>query len=173
MGRRCPPPPQYFETLFIPRIAQRGLQKILDLVVLGGVCEGSLEKIRGSIGSGPSGRSQQPAFGLTSVHRCRHLGTAGARRFGCSGRLQQFDERFDAGGQHGVTDDPDYLDMNPNGRVPTIDDDGFVLWESNAIVRYLAARHGMGTLCPEDPRRRADADRWMTWQSATVGRNYR
>ena len=63
--------------------------------------------------------------------------------------------------------------MNPNGRVPTIDDDGFVLWESNAIVRYLAARHGTGTLYPEEPRRRADADRWMTWQSATVGRNMR
>ena len=91
----------------------------------------------------------------------------------CVAELGLAHERFDAGGQHGVTDDPDYLAMNPNGRVPTIDDDGFVLWESNAIVRYLAARHGMGTLCPEDPRRRADADRWMTWQSATVGRNFR
>ncbi len=81
--------------------------------------------------------------------------------------------RIDAGGTFGVTDEPEYLAMNPNGRVPTIDDDGFVLWESNAIVRYLAARHGMGTLCPEDPRHRADADRWMTWQSATVRRNMR
>jgi glutathione S-transferase len=82
-------------------------------------------------------------------------------------------ERFDAGEGFGVTGTPEYRAMNPNGRVPTIDDDGFVLWESNAIVRYLAARHGLGTLCPEDPRRRADADRWMTWQSATVGRNMR
>ena len=78
-------------------------------------------------------------------------------------------ERIDAGGTHGVTDTPDYLAMNPNGRVPTIDDDGFVLWESNAIVRYLSAKHGMGTLCPDDPRRRAEADRWMDWQCATVG----
>ncbi len=77
-------------------------------------------------------------------------------------------ERIDAGGAHGVTDTTDYLAMNPNGRVPTIDDDGFVLWESNAIVRYLSARHGMGALCPEDPRLRADADRWMDWQAATM-----
>jgi glutathione S-transferase len=78
-------------------------------------------------------------------------------------------ERIDAGGTHGVTDTPEYLALNPNGRVPTIDDDGFILWESNAIVRYLAARHGMGTLCPDDPRQRANADRWMEWQSATMG----
>jgi glutathione S-transferase len=78
-------------------------------------------------------------------------------------------QRIDAGGAHGVTDTADYLAMNPNGRVPTIDDDGFVLWESNAIVRYLAAKHGMGTLCPDDPQKRAAADRWMDWQAATVG----
>jgi glutathione S-transferase len=54
--------------------------------------------------------------------------------------------------------------MNPNGLVPTVEDDGFVLWESNAIVRYLAAKHGAGTLWPADPRTRADADRWMDWQ---------
>ncbi len=91
----------------------------------------------------------------------------------CVAELGIAHQRIDAGGEYGVTDRPDYLAMNPNGRVPTIDDDGFVLWESNAIVRYLAARHGMGTLCPADPRDRADADRWMTWQSATVGRNMR
>ncbi len=58
--------------------------------------------------------------------------------------------------------------MNPNGRVPTIEDDGFVLWVSNAIVRYLSAKHGAGTLCPTDPRQRADADRWMDWTTSTV-----
>lgn len=87
----------------------------------------------------------------------------------CVGELGIAHQRIDAGGRHGVTDTPEYRAMNPNGRVPTIDDDGFVLWESNAIVRYLAARHGMGTLCPEDPQVRADADRWMAWQSGTVG----
>ncbi len=72
-------------------------------------------------------------------------------------------ERIDAGMAFGVVNEPFYKRMNPNARVPTIDDDGFVLWESNAIVRYLAAKHGAGTLWPDDPRQRADADRWMDW----------
>jgi glutathione S-transferase len=72
-------------------------------------------------------------------------------------------ERVDAGMAFGVVNEPFYKKMNPNARVPTIDDDGFVLWESNAIVRYLAAKHGMGTLCPSDLRQRADAERWMDW----------
>jgi len=72
-------------------------------------------------------------------------------------------ERIDAGMQFGVTKTPEYLKMNPNSLVPTIEDDGFVLWESHTIVRYLAAKHGMGTLCPSNPRGRADAERWMDW----------
>jgi glutathione S-transferase len=72
-------------------------------------------------------------------------------------------ERIDAGMQFGVVDTPEYRRLNPNGLVPTIDDDGFVLWESHAIVRYLAAKYGAGTLCPADLRERADADRWMDW----------
>jgi len=73
--------------------------------------------------------------------------------------------RIDAGGAFGVTDTDDYARINPNRTVPTIDDDGFVLWESNAIARYLAARHGAGTLWPTDLRQRADVDRWMDWQT--------
>ena len=72
-------------------------------------------------------------------------------------------ERVDAGMQFGVTKTPEYLRMNPNSLVPTIEDDGFVLWESHTIVRYLAAKHGMGALCPSDLRARADAERWMDW----------
>ncbi|MBV8031511.1 MAG: glutathione S-transferase [Betaproteobacteria bacterium] len=72
-------------------------------------------------------------------------------------------ERIDAGLQFGVNKTAEYLEMNPTGLVPTIDDDGFVLWESHTIVRYLAAKHGTGTLCPADPRARADAERWMDW----------
>jgi glutathione S-transferase len=72
-------------------------------------------------------------------------------------------ERIDAGMQFGVTKTPEYLKMNPTALVPTIDDDGFVLWESHSIVRYLAAKHGMGTLCPSDLKARADAERWMDW----------
>jgi len=56
----------------------------------------------------------------------------------------------------------------PNGLVPTIDDDGFVVWESNAIVRYLAAKHAPGKLWPTDVRARADADRWMDWTNSTL-----
>jgi glutathione S-transferase len=77
-------------------------------------------------------------------------------------------QRTDAGLQYGVVNEPFYRKMNPNGRVPTIEDDGLVLWESNAIVRYLSSRHGAGTLWPNDPRQRADADRWMDWATSTV-----
>ena len=76
-------------------------------------------------------------------------------------------ERKDAGGAFGVVATPEYRRMNPNSLVPVIEDEGFVLWESNAIVRYLAAKHSPGTLWPDDLRRRADADRWMDWQATT------
>lgn len=77
-------------------------------------------------------------------------------------------QRTDAGLQYGVVNEPFYRRMNPNGRVPTIEDDGLVLWESNAIVRYLSAKHGAGTLWPNDPKQRADADRWMDWATSTL-----
>jgi glutathione S-transferase len=72
-------------------------------------------------------------------------------------------QRIDAGMQFGVNKTPEYLKMNPTGLVPTIDDDGFTLWESHSIVRYLAAKHGAGTLCPSDAKARADVERWMDW----------
>jgi glutathione S-transferase len=72
-------------------------------------------------------------------------------------------ERIDAGGKFGVVGTAEYKKMNPNSLVPTIDDDGFVLWESHSIVRYLAAKHGAGTLWPVELRQRADAERWMDW----------
>lgn len=77
-------------------------------------------------------------------------------------------ERIDRGGEFGGTATPEYRALNPTGRIPTIDDHGFVLWESNAIVRYLSARYGMGTLCPADERTRALADQWMDWQLVHV-----
>ncbi len=76
-------------------------------------------------------------------------------------------ERIDAGLQFGVVDTPEYGALNPNRRIPTIEDNGLVLWESNVIVRYLAATYGAGTLWSEDPRARAEADRWMDWQQTT------
>ena len=81
----------------------------------------------------------------------------------CVGELGLPHERIDAGMQFGVNKTPEYLKMNPTGLVPTIDDDGFTLWESHTIVRYLCARHSMGKLCPQDLRARADAERWMDW----------
>ncbi|MFZ9501493.1 MAG: glutathione S-transferase family protein [Beijerinckiaceae bacterium] len=77
-------------------------------------------------------------------------------------------ERINAGLAFGVNDTPAYRAMNPNGLVPTIDDDGFVLWESNAIVRYLASAYAPGALWPLDARVRASAERWMDWQLTTL-----
>lgn len=86
----------------------------------------------------------------------------------CCDELGLAYEREDVGRGFGRNDEPAYLAMNPNGRVPTIVDDGFVLWESNVIVRYLCAKHGMGTLCPADLRERIDMERWMDWQQTTL-----
>ena len=83
----------------------------------------------------------------------------------CADELGLAYERIDVGGKFGGNDTPQYLAMNPNGLVPVIEDDGFVLYESNAIVRYLAARHSPDALWPRDLQRRADVDRWMEWQS--------
>ena len=77
-------------------------------------------------------------------------------------------EHEEIGGQFARTRDPDMLARNPNAKVPTIDDDSFVLWESNAILRYLAAKYSPGNLWPDDLQARADADRWMDWQQTTV-----
>lgn len=71
-------------------------------------------------------------------------------------------ERQDVGMQFGMSDD--YLAKNPNALIPTIEDDGLVLWESNAILRYLAAKHGGERFWPSDPALRALSDRWMDWQ---------
>jgi glutathione S-transferase len=75
-------------------------------------------------------------------------------------------ERIDAGGAFGRTKEPEYLAKNPNALVPTIEEpDGFVLWESNAILRYLARGKAPGhPIYPADIRAAADCDRWMDWQ---------
>jgi glutathione S-transferase len=91
----------------------------------------------------------------------------------CCGELDLQYERVDAGMQFGVNTTVEYKAMNPNGLVPTINDDGFVLWESHAIVRYLSRKHAVGGLSPEDSRIHADADRWMEWYSTTMWLNLR
>jgi len=77
-------------------------------------------------------------------------------------------ERIDAGAAFGVTKTPEYLARNPNALVPTLEDGDFALWESNVIVRYLAASHPEGGLYPQDLRARFDAERWMDWQQTTL-----
>jgi glutathione S-transferase len=84
------------------------------------------------------------------------------------GELGLAHQRFDYGGEFGKLDTPEYIQLNPNRLVPTIDDHGFVLWESNAIVRHLAQRYGRGTLSPADEQTFAKADSWMDWTLSTL-----
>ena len=78
--------------------------------------------------------------------------------------------REDWGGAFRSTRDPDFLRMNPNAMVPVIEDDGFVLWESNSILRYLAAQYGGAALYPFAPRQRARIDQWLDWQASDLNR---
>ncbi|MDD5029156.1 MAG: glutathione S-transferase [Rhodoferax sp.] len=75
--------------------------------------------------------------------------------------------RTDAGLAFGVVKTPEYLHLNPNAQVPTLQDDELVLWESNVIVRYLCARYAPA-LYPQDLVQRFDAERWMDWQQTTL-----
>jgi len=79
--------------------------------------------------------------------------------------------RIDVGGAYGKTKEAPYLAMNPNALVPTLEEeDGFTLWESNSIVRYLAAKHDKaGALEPKDAKQRAKASQWMDWQLSVIG----
>lgn len=84
------------------------------------------------------------------------------------GELGLAHQRFDYGGEFGKLDTPEYIQLNPNRLVPAIDDHGFVLWESNAIVRHLAQRYGRGSLSPADEQTFAKADAWMDWALSTL-----
>ena len=78
-------------------------------------------------------------------------------------------ERIDVGGKFGKTKDDFYLAMNPNSLVPTLEEeDGFTLWESNTILRYVAAKHSNRTLEPADLKTRALASKWMDWQLSVM-----
>ena len=84
------------------------------------------------------------------------------------GELGLAHEHIDAGGSFGGLDTDEFGTMNPNRRVPVIDDDGIVVWESHAIVRYLAAKYGAGALWPEDAGARARSDLWTDWVLADL-----
>ena len=79
------------------------------------------------------------------------------------GELGLAHERIDWGGKFGGNDDPEYRSMNPNGLIPTLKDGDVVVWESGAILRYLAARYGDEVFWPSDPARRAPLDMWAEW----------
>jgi glutathione S-transferase len=84
----------------------------------------------------------------------------------CLGEIGIEYERIDWGGAFGGNDEPEYRAKNPNGKLPTLEyDDGYTLWESGAVVRFLCAEHSLGDLCPADNRARAAADKWMDWSS--------
>ena len=86
------------------------------------------------------------------------------------GEMKLPHERIDIGGPFGKNKEAAYLAMNPNGLVPTLEEeDGWLLWESNSIVRYLAAKHKAAVLEPTDLRVRAHAHKWMDWQLSVLG----
>lgn len=85
-----------------------------------------------------------------------------------AGELGLAHRHVEAGGAHGGLDHPDFLAMNPHGRVPVIDDAGWVVWESHAILRYLADRHGAAAMWPSDPAARSRSDCWMDWAQTAL-----
>jgi glutathione S-transferase len=87
----------------------------------------------------------------------------------CLAELDLAYERIDAGMAFGKNDQPEYLAMNPNGRVPTLVDGDYVLWESNSIMRYLNLAYGGGSpIYPPSPQARAAVDRWLDWTLSTL-----
>jgi len=84
------------------------------------------------------------------------------------GELGIAHRHIQAGGEFGGLDTPDFRAMNPTGRVPIIDDNGTIVWESHAILRYLAARHGGGQFWSDHPGERSQIDRWMDWSQTAL-----
>src|SRR5712664_2193366 len=84
------------------------------------------------------------------------------------GELSLEHQHIDAGGRFGGLDTSAFLAMNPHGRVPVIQDGEATVWESHAILRYLAARHGAGHFWSGDPAVRADVDGWMDWSQTAL-----
>lgn len=91
----------------------------------------------------------------------------------CADELELEYQRIDAGGRFGGLDEQDYRALNPNGLIPCLQDGDLVLWESNAIVRYLGARYGEGRIVDADPAVRAVADKWMDWASSALVSAYK
>lgn len=87
----------------------------------------------------------------------------------CIGELGLDYERYDVGHRYGGNDAPEFLAMNPNGTVPVLQDGiGEPIWETGAILRYLAARYGAEGFWPSDPASRAPVDQWAEWAKINV-----
>jgi glutathione S-transferase len=82
-------------------------------------------------------------------------------------------ERIDWGGGTRPVTDPDFLKLNPVGMIPVLEDAGQLFWESNSIVRYLAARENRHDLLPADPAKRAQIEKWMDWQVSDFNNTWR
>ena len=87
------------------------------------------------------------------------------------GELKLAHEHVQAGGPYGLVNEPQFRAMNPNGLVPVIEDDGLTMWESNAILRYLAAQYGKERFWPDDPKERAPVEQWLEWAGTTFQPN--
>jgi glutathione S-transferase len=81
-------------------------------------------------------------------------------------------EREEWGSGFRSTHEPEFLALNPNAMVPVIQDEDFILWESNSIIRYLATRYGDESLYPVEARARARADQWIDWQASDLNRSW-
>jgi glutathione S-transferase len=81
-------------------------------------------------------------------------------------------EREDWGAGFKPTNSPAFLALNPNAMVPVIQDGDFTLWESNAIIRYLASAYGEPSLYPTEPKARARVDQWIDWQAADLNKSW-
>ncbi|MBR0693075.1 glutathione S-transferase family protein [Bradyrhizobium lablabi] len=87
----------------------------------------------------------------------------------CLTELDLAYQRIDAGMEFGKNDQPGYLSMNPNGRVPTLVDGDYVLWESNSVMRYLCLAYGQNSpIYPRSAQARAAVDRWLDWTLSTL-----
>ena len=88
----------------------------------------------------------------------------------CLAELEIEVDRKDVGGTFGGNDKAEYRAQNPNGKIPTLIDDEYVLWESNAIVRYLCDQYGIGSWYPKTPKKRGHANQWMDWYQTALHR---
>ncbi|WP_287815052.1 glutathione S-transferase [Pseudomonas sp.] len=84
------------------------------------------------------------------------------------GELNLHHEHIPAGGSFGIRDTSEFLAMNPHGRIPVVKDSDTVVWESHAILRYLAAAYGGPAWWNADAGARSQADRWMDWAQCSL-----